>query len=223
MTQTGLIIASILLIIKKMNLVISILISYLYGSIPMGYLLGKMKGIDITKQGFKKIGTSNVYKVLGLPYAILTFVFDSTKGIVAILISKQLLSIPMELSFILGIAAIFGHNFPLWLKFKGHGRGVATSLGLSFYLIPSITIKVFVIYVLITLILKSSAPATPVFFTLLVIATWLTKTQIWTLYFTLSLFIVFILTRVIAGWKYFLQSSDKFKAFWNIFVWDRTE
>ena len=206
-----------------MKVLISMAIGYLYGSIPIGYILGKIKGIDITKEGFKKIGTSNVYKVLGLPYAILTFIFDFTKGIIVVLISKTLLSVNQELLFLPGIAAIFGHNFPIWLKFKGQGRGVATSLGLLAYLLPSVTIKVFCVYVIITLIVKSTAPATPVFFILLPIVSWATKQPPWALHFTLSLLVVFILTRIIGALRYVRQNPNKLKALWNIYIWDRIE
>ncbi|MDI6851478.1 MAG: glycerol-3-phosphate acyltransferase [bacterium] len=206
-----------------MKVFVSILIGYLYGSIPIGYLLGKIKGVDITKEGFKKIGTSNVYKVLGLPYAVLTFIFDFTKGIIVVLISQTLLSIHKEIVFLSGLAAILGHNFPIWLKFRGQGRGVAASLGLSAYLLPSLTIKAFAFYVIITLTLKSTAPATPVFFILLPILGWATKQPPWALHFTLSLLAVFIITRLIGGFNYIRQSTNKLKALWDIYVWDKIE
>ncbi|MEO0199368.1 MAG: glycerol-3-phosphate acyltransferase, partial [candidate division WOR-3 bacterium] len=58
-----------------MRICLAIIFGYLFGSIPMGYILGKLRGIDITERGFRKIGTSNVYRVLGLKYAILAAIF----------------------------------------------------------------------------------------------------------------------------------------------------
>lgn len=206
-----------------MRILASLIIGYLYGSIPLGYILGKMKGVDVTQEGYRKIGTSNVYRVLGIQYAVLTFIFDLTKGVLVVLISKKILALPVEIAFVSGIAAICGHNFPIWLKFKGQGRGVATSLGLLFYLLPSVTVGVFVVYVIITLITRSSAPGTPVLFVLLPAVTWATKKPPWALYFTLSLLAVFLFTRIAGGLRYIQNSPDRLRALVDVIVWDRSD
>ena len=209
------------IILRAMKVFVSIVIGYLFGSIPMGYILGKLKGVDITKEGFRKIGASNVYKVLGVQYAVFVFIFDFAKGILMVLFSTKCLGIPVQTAFLSGIAAICGHNWPIWLKFKGHGRGVATSLGLLFYLLPGVTFKVFIIFVIITLIFRSSAPATPVLFLLMPIAAWLYKKPVWSIYFTLSLLLIFLAARIIGGIESIKKSPAKLRTFLDIIIWDK--
>lgn len=109
-----------------------ILISYLLGSIPFGFVLGKLKHVDIRTLGSKNIGTTNVGRILGKKYAVLTYILDCFKGFIIVflfrfnIIDEQycLLS-PM----VYGLAAVLGHTFPIFLKFKG-GKAVATSGGM---------------------------------------------------------------------------------------------
>ncbi|MEN2996596.1 MAG: glycerol-3-phosphate 1-O-acyltransferase PlsY [Acetomicrobium sp.] len=113
-----------------------ILLAYLLGSAPMGYLVVKLvKGDDIRKYGSGNIGATNVGRVMGKKWAIAVGIFDITKGGLALLIARVLgVSSPQLLSF-LGVVAVLGHNFPVWLKFKG-GKGVATSFGVIFMFYP---------------------------------------------------------------------------------------
>lgn len=109
-----------------------IFISYLLGSIPFGFVLGKLKHVDIRTLGSKNIGTTNVGRILGKKYAVLTYILDCFKGFIIVflfrfnIINEQycLLS-PM----VYGLAAVLGHTFPIFLKFKG-GKAVATSGGM---------------------------------------------------------------------------------------------
>lgn len=113
-----------------------ILLAYLLGSAPMGYLVVKLvKGDDIRKYGSGNIGATNVGRVMGKKWAIAVGIFDITKGGLALLIARVLgVSSPQLLS-LLGVVAVLGHNFPVWLKFKG-GKGVATSFGVIFMFYP---------------------------------------------------------------------------------------
>ncbi|MBN3040187.1 MAG: glycerol-3-phosphate 1-O-acyltransferase PlsY [Candidatus Omnitrophica bacterium] len=105
-----------------------LIISYLIGSIPFGYLIGICLGRDIRKHGSGNIGATNVFRVLGKKWGILTFILDFAKGLSAPCLvayfghSKGLAVI---LSVIL---VVCGHNWTVFLQFKG-GKGVATSLG----------------------------------------------------------------------------------------------
>ena len=110
-----------------------ILLAYLLGSIPFGLLAGKLKGVDIRKHGSGNIGTTNVFRVCGKGLGIPVFILDVLKGLVPVLLAKShtMGAIPIFCA----VAAILGHNFPIWLKFKG-GKGIATSAGALGGLLP---------------------------------------------------------------------------------------
>jgi glycerol-3-phosphate acyltransferase PlsY len=111
------------------NFALNIIIAYLLGSIPTGYWLGRMKGVDIRQFGSGNIGMTNVLRVLGKPYAILTLLVDIGKGAVAVTLIPYLLYTPDPwVKVLAGLAAVCGHNWTIFLKFKG-GKGVATSAG----------------------------------------------------------------------------------------------
>ena len=117
--------------------------SYLLGSIPAGYLAGRIAGVDIRNMGSGNIGATNVMRVLGKGYGYSVFAIDFLKGLAAVRMSifvsrhTQTAATPTEL---IGIAAavscVIGHVFPVWLQFKG-GKGVATSAGALFGLMPA--------------------------------------------------------------------------------------
>jgi len=111
--------------------ILSIGIGYVVGSILPAYIAGRLKGIDIRKVGSKNAGTSNVYHELGIQYAIPTAIYDVLKGILAIFIAK-FLGANFIITQIAGLAAIIGHIFPFYIKFRG-GQGLATSMGLLIY------------------------------------------------------------------------------------------
>lgn len=102
------------------------LVGYLIGSIPFGLLLSSLAGLgDIRKIGSGNIGATNVLRTGSKSLAALTLACDAGKGIAAVLIMGQW---GQELAFLAGFFSVIGHNFPLWLKFRG-GKGVATTLG----------------------------------------------------------------------------------------------
>jgi len=109
---------------------------YLLGSIPVGFLLVRWKkNIDIRTVGSGNIGATNVTRVLGKPWGVSVAIFDMAKGGVLVLMCKYLLGMdPMALT-VIGIASVLGHNFPVWLRFKG-GKGVSTTYGVLFALCP---------------------------------------------------------------------------------------
>ena len=121
-----------------------ILISYLFGSIPSGYVLTKyFSKIDITKEGSGNIGATNVLRSGSKKLAIITLLLDASKGIIPIIIFYN-----STFSLILaGLSSFIGHNYPIWLKFNG-GKGIATYLGISF----AVSLKLGLIFILIWLI-----------------------------------------------------------------------
>lgn len=110
-----------------MKILLIIILAYLIGTFSSAYVIGKFtKGIDIREHGSGNSGTTNALRVLGKQLGLLTFVFDFGKGILATVIGKLILGdIGVLLS---GIAVVSGHNWPIFIGWKG-GKGVAASLG----------------------------------------------------------------------------------------------
>ncbi|NWF78410.1 MAG: glycerol-3-phosphate acyltransferase [Chloroflexi bacterium] len=144
--------------INAINIVIAIVIGYLFGSFPSAYLAGRLrKGIDIRQVGSRNMGAVNVYYEVGLMEAILVTLADVGKGIVAILLMRRLFGIPLVSSFDLltgltSAAAVLGHVFPVFLGFRG-GKGGATAIGILIFLMPKAVpflVIVFAIALLIT-------------------------------------------------------------------------
>ena len=110
--------------------VISVVAAYLLGAIPTGYLFGKMlKGIDIRAHGSKNMGATNVFRVLGKGPGIAVLIIDILKGVLPLTVLANGLGLDEPWVLVLiGMAAVAGHNWTVFLKFKG-GKGVATTLG----------------------------------------------------------------------------------------------
>ena len=126
-----------------MILLVIALFSYLIGSIPSGYLVAKSQGIDIRQHGSKNIGATNVLRVMGKKWGYLVFFCDSFKGFASVklgaLIAAHALLSPVLGSVIAAIACILGHNYTIWLRFKG-GKGIATSGGVVLALFPVLVV-----------------------------------------------------------------------------------
>ena len=136
---------------------IAYLLAYLIGGIPTSFIAGKLKGIDITKHGSGNSGATNALRVLGTKIGVTVMLLDAFKGIVAILVGRWILSLlSIEVTQIyditLGVTAILGHVFSIYLKFKG-GKGVATAAGVYGLLSPItllIALAAFIIVVAVT-------------------------------------------------------------------------
>ena len=110
-----------------MTIMTALAVGYLLGSIPFGLILAKAAGYgDIRKIGSGNIGTTNVLRTGNKKLALLTLICDGGKGAAAALLINYILGYDMAL--VAGFAAVLGHLYPVWLKFKG-GKGVATTLG----------------------------------------------------------------------------------------------
>lgn len=122
--------------------IVGIILSYLLGGIPFGYIIAITKGIDIRTQGSGNIGATNVSRVLGRKYGLIIFFLDMFKGFVAVFFVPLLFSgikFPTTadnlLVILCGFSAVLGHAFPVYLKFRG-GKAVATSFGIFIWLAP---------------------------------------------------------------------------------------
>jgi len=116
-------------------IIIGIFISYLIGSIPTAYIMGRaLKGIDIRNFGSGNVGATNAWRVLGKGPGIIVLALDTFKGFIPVVFLGNILAakisiMPVELlRIIFGISCIAGHNWTIFLKFKG-GKGIATTLG----------------------------------------------------------------------------------------------
>jgi glycerol-3-phosphate acyltransferase PlsY len=110
-------------------------LAYLLGSVPFGLLISKAKGVDIRKQGSGNIGATNVLRCLGKPLGITCFVLDALKGYLPAALFPLIGKVDPTFGILFGTAAILGHNFPVFLNFKG-GKGVATSAGVLLGVAP---------------------------------------------------------------------------------------
>lgn len=131
-----------------MNWLLFIPIAFVSGSIPFGFLIGKLKGVDIREHGSGNIGATNLGRVFGRPYFFLCFFLDMLKGLVPTVIAGQVMGTLGTLQVETGdafwwmgvmFATVLGHMFTPWLGFKG-GKGVATGLGALIGVFPAMTL-----------------------------------------------------------------------------------
>lgn len=118
--------------LQFLNIVLPAL-AYLLGSIPFGKLVAYTYGIDIQKRGSGNIGFANVRRIVGWRAGLITLTADITKGFVPTLIASYF--IDTTFAYFVGIVAVIGHVFPIWLRFRG-GKGIATGLGVVLAINP---------------------------------------------------------------------------------------
>ena len=144
-----------------MTFVMLIICSYLLGSVPFGVIIARSHGIDLRKVGSGNIGATNLSRAMGKKWAYFCFVLDVCKGLVPMLVTMRLISHQPGTAELfgwlaVGVAAVLGHVFPIYIGFKG-GKGVATSFGVALGLWPYFTIAAaaaFVAWVFCVLIWK---------------------------------------------------------------------
>jgi acyl phosphate:glycerol-3-phosphate acyltransferase len=122
-----------------------IILCYLIGSFPSGYLVAKSQGIDIRQHGSGNIGATNVLRVMGKKWGYLVFLCDSLKGFLAVKAGVWLgASAAGDITLagvVAGICCIIGHIYTVWLHFKG-GKGIATSIGVLLAIVPVIVVLI---------------------------------------------------------------------------------
>lgn len=143
-----------------MRLFLSMFVAYLVGSIPTGYLLAKYKNnIDLRSYGSGNVGATNVLRAAGKLAAFLTLLIDIFKGfIVVTFLADILYSFRMNLGYpehqvILALCVVAGHNWPIFLNFKG-GKGVATSAGVLLGLCPRLLLIGLSVWLLVFIFTK---------------------------------------------------------------------
>jgi len=130
-----------------------IIIGYLLGSIPSAYLMGRMvKKIDIRQVGSKNMGAMNSMYNLGFGVGLLVLLMDAAKGALAIIFGLFFAE-SLLVAYLCGFMAVIGHNFPVWLNFKG-GKGGATVVGIVCYLCPLAILFAIVLFGILTWLTK---------------------------------------------------------------------
>jgi glycerol-3-phosphate acyltransferase PlsY len=158
------------------------LLGYLLGSIPTGYLVGRAKGLDLRTVGSGNIGATNALRVLGKPAGIFVLLMDALKGAISTTViprvawqwmsaTPALPTAPTSLAIVGGLAAVLGHVFTLWLRFKG-GKGVATSAGVLAGLIPFAFVTVLATFLLVLALWRIVSLGSIAAAVMLPVATW---------------------------------------------------
>ena len=135
---------------------VTVIVAYLVGSIPTGFLVAKARGIDIRSVGSGNIGATNVFRILGKPAGIFVLLVDGLKGYLACAwVSNTLVAafaVPRAdeeyFRIIAGLAVVLGHNYTCWLHFKG-GKGIATSAGVLVALVPWALLIIFAVWIVV--------------------------------------------------------------------------
>ena len=128
--------------------------AYFLGSIPVGVLAARAKGIDLTQVGSGNVGATNVNRALGKQWGIAVFLLDMLKGLVPTLSARYLVTTdvgsvqPQAVWILIGILAVFGHTKSIFLRFKG-GKGISTSLGVCLGAAPLVAAAAFAFFVLV--------------------------------------------------------------------------
>ena len=151
-----------------------VIISYLLGSIPTAYIAGRLTaGGDIRRLGDENAGAANVYRELGSKAGIIVGVIDAAKGSMVILIA-QAINMSQVVVLFAGTAAVIGHNWPVFLGFRG-GRGVSTTLGILFVLVTLPMLIMTVPTLLILIWRRNVTPSMAFLFILLPLVDWWMK------------------------------------------------
>lgn len=121
-----------------------LILAYLLGSMPFAFLAGRAHGVDLRTVGSGNLGAANVFRTLGRRMGIAVMVADILKGVVAVVIARLLTDDPWPA--VAAAAAMAGHVFPVWLRFKG-GKGVAVGGGAVIALMPLAAVVIFAVWI----------------------------------------------------------------------------
>lgn len=121
--------------------------AYLVGGIPFGFIIGKMRGIDVRTVGSKNIGATNVFRTVGKKWGLIAFAFDVLKGLLPTLAAK-FWAVEPWMPLAVGVTCVAGHMLTPYMKFKG-GKGVATAFGMLIGLVPALVGVAFALFVLV--------------------------------------------------------------------------
>ena len=116
-----------------------IAVGYLFGSIPFSFLIGKLRGIDLRTVGSGNTGASNVWRACGFHWFVIALILDIVKGFIPTALAYRVVQVDPVTAILVGLAAMLGHVYPLFLNFRG-GKAVATTGGVMLALHPALLI-----------------------------------------------------------------------------------
>lgn len=161
----------------------AIIVSYLVGSLPTGYIVGRIRGVDVRKEGSGNIGAANAFRVLGRNAGAAVLLIDGFKGFSAAR-WIPLLAVHFfpnanaeHLALTCGVAAVLGHNYTCWLRFKG-GKGIATSAGVVMAWAPLACIGALGVWGLMAAVTRYVSVASIAAAIFLPIGVWFTKQSV---------------------------------------------
>ncbi|MGB3346589.1 MAG: glycerol-3-phosphate acyltransferase [Candidatus Humimicrobiia bacterium] len=169
------------------------LISYIIGSIPFSYIIAKLfKGKDIRKLGTKNVGAMNVISVAGLVPGLIALFLDILKGALTVYLTEKITG-NLAVSLFAGLFTVIGHNWSIFLKFKG-GKGIATAIGVLLLTSPlSVLILYLIIIPIIILITNDSFMSASIGFLIFPLILWFLEKNIWLVIFGILIAVVIII------------------------------
>jgi glycerol-3-phosphate acyltransferase PlsY len=205
--------------------IVLIIAGYLVGSIPLSYLVGRARGINLKKQGTHQVGAGNLWRLSSRRFGLVVGFFDFAKGIIMLVIAHAL-GMDAGQQLVVGLAVIVGHNWPVFLRFHG-GRGIATLLGLAVVLpilnpispSPSLIATGFVL--LMFIIYRSSPLAVLISTASLPLTSWLFGASVAVVMAYLAIFLVVVIKRLTAQPAPEKLPISRARLFFNRLLYDR--
>jgi glycerol-3-phosphate acyltransferase PlsY len=193
------------------SIVLAVVIGYLLGSVPCAYIAARLaKGVDIRRVGGGNVGALNVMREIGTIAGLAVYVADVAKGSLAVLVA-QWLGVPVPWVFVAGLAAVVGHSWPVWLKFRG-GQGLATAMGVLLALVPIEFLISFAIIVIVMFITSNARFSSAVGLALLPLIIWLFGGDLSLIIFSIVL-LLFCVLKALTRIKSDLASTEGKKSF----------
>ncbi len=153
-----------------------VVVAYFLGAIPFGLIIARSQGVDIRAHGSGNIGATNVYRVMGKSWGLLTFFLDALKGFIPAYFFAQWSGSHESMGVYCGLIAIIGHSFPIFLRFKG-GKGVATSAGMLLGVAPFAMGVGLISWILIMLLFRYVSLASILATLMVAITVWIRNVQ----------------------------------------------
>jgi glycerol-3-phosphate acyltransferase PlsY len=192
-------------------IILAIVIGYLLGSVPCAYIAARLaRGVDIREVGGGNVGALNVMREIGTIAGLAVFVADAVKGLLAVLVA-QWLGVPLLAVFAAGFAAVVGHSWPVWLKFRG-GQGLATAMGVLVILAPIEFAISFAIIVIAMFITSNARFSSAVGLVLLPLIIWLFGGELSLIIFSIVL-LLFCVLKALTRIRSDLASTEGKKGF----------
>jgi len=199
---------------------IAIVVSYLIGSFPTAYIVTRLKkGVDIREVGSRNPGAMNVIYAVGVAEGILVLAIDIGKGALAVFLARWL-GAPLIIQLSSGAAAVVGHAFPVFLKFRG-GRGGATCIGVLASLVPQAFPFCVGLFMVILLITRFPTLSYGVAFACYPLVAWLTHYSVSVIVFSVGLPLMLAIRYIPRIWEMRVRSGSWSKVFFRGSLKDR--